>query len=332
MFYLLVTLHVFLADDLPWDIACTSRSNASTGIYLVSQGHRKLLSDRFEDAEQPAWSPDGRQIAFSARDKEGWHIDVLALDSGRVEKLTAQKARDTFPAWSPDGRTIAFTSDRGNSQFENNIYLIAADGKNQRRFTTEMDHTEYPCWSPNGRFLVYSAKRNARSAVDAMSGARPKAPMLETFAVDLYIARADGTARQQLTHVEGISSEPAWSPDGKTIAFWSNREAGPLQLSVTQIYSISLDGSNCRQLTHLNAQCLAPKWSPDSKKIVFHASEPVVVTKNGQQRRTFKPAKLYVIDADGSNPTRLTTSDTDEYFPAFRPLPTNWHSSPALKK
>jgi Tol biopolymer transport system component len=334
MLLFLITLHLLFADDtgqlpspslsgrghatahLRWDIAYTSTASGSAGIYLLSHGQSTLLSSRVPIAEQPAWSPDGKKIAFAGKRGENWNIYVLTIGSGQVERLTSSRGADTFPAWSPDGRTIAFMSNRGGSAPENNIYLVDGDGKNERRFTRDIDHTEYPSWSPDGMFLVFSGRGKT-----PLRSVRGPASDTGAFPVEIFVARSDGKGVRQLTNEKAVSFLPNWSSSGKLIAFSSNREAGPNQLGEVQIYTMTVDGSRIRQLTRLKAQSSAPKWSPDNSKIVFHSSVPIERAKNSKEWRLFRPAELYVMDADGSNLIRLTNNEVDDYFPAWRPVP-----------
>jgi Tol biopolymer transport system component len=89
----------------------------------------------------PAWSPDGRRIAF----EQSGDIYAINVDGSSQTNLTTNPADDTFPVWSPDGRQIAFISERdGNKE----IYVMNADGSHQTRLTTHPEDDTNPVWSP----------------------------------------------------------------------------------------------------------------------------------------------------------------------------------------
>jgi Tol biopolymer transport system component len=334
MLLILMAFHLLYVDDigslpspprsgsehatprLLWDIAYASTTRGSAGIYLLSHGQSTLLPSRVQDAGQPAWSPDGKKIAFIGKRGDNRNIYVLTIESGQVDRLTSSKGADTFPAWSPNGSTIAFMSNRGTKALETDIYLMDAHGKNERRFTREIDHTEYPSWSPDGKFIVFSGRGKT-----LLPGAHGPGSATGASTVEIFVAQSDGKDVKQLTKEKALSFLPDWSPSGKLIAFSSNRAGGSNQLGEVEIYTMAIDGSRVKQLTHLKAQNLAPKWSPDSSKILFHSSVPIERPNNSKEWRQFKPAELYVMDADGSNLIRLTNNAEDDCFPAWRPVP-----------
>ena len=113
---------------------------------------RNLTKHAIADEVHPAWSPDGRKIAFvSGRDGNS-NIYVMDADGKNVHQLTDHPVSDTNPAWSPNGRKIAFQSSRdGNVE----IYVMDADGGNVRRLTHRLAFDIMPAWSPNGRKIAF---------------------------------------------------------------------------------------------------------------------------------------------------------------------------------
>ena len=111
---------------------------------------------------------------------------------------------------------------------------------------------------------------------------------------EIYVMDADGKNPRNLTNHPGIDDSPAWSPNGRRIAFYSSRPDGR-QIAFTStrvgvgIYVMNSDGSNQRRLTPVHTGNLYPDWSPDGKKIAFESS------------RNNRKADIYVINADGTN-------------------------------
>jgi signal transduction histidine kinase len=171
---------------------------------LGRQNDRPLnLSAAIGDDLQPAWSPDGRQIAFSSARSGNFDIYLMRADGGNPVALTSSRGYDEWPAWSPDGRQIAFISDRdGNAE----IYLMQTDGSNLRRLTNHPADDWPAAWSPDGQRLVFASNRD------------------EDW--NLYIVSAEGGPALRLTNAPGDEREPVWSSDGQSIAFAYNDGQG----------------------------------------------------------------------------------------------------------
>ncbi len=120
--------------------------------------------------------------------------------------------------------------------------------------------------------------------------------------VNIYTMKVDGTDIRQVTKGKGGNAEPAWSPDGKWIAYMSAQSG-----TMNQIYVISPDGTNQRRVTKAGVDGSHPQWSPDGKQIVFWA------------KRNNPKAGIYVINLDGSNERRLSANDVEDATPAWSP-------------
>ncbi len=176
-------------------------SNGERDLYLAQPGDTPPLNLTASPGDdlQPAWSPDGRRMAFSSGRNGNLDIYVMDVAEKNLAQLTTSRGFDEWPAWSPDGRQLAFVSDRdGNVE----IYIMDADGQNQQRLT---DHPadDWPvAWSPDARRLVFASNRDGNW--------------------NLFMIEADGANLTRLTSDPADERDPIWSPDGRTIAFAHN--------------------------------------------------------------------------------------------------------------
>ena len=179
----------------------------------------------------PRWSPDGTSIAFSS-DRDGdFEIYLMAPDGSDVRQLTHDDWDEWLPTWSPDGSRIAYIS-TGDGQ---HIRVMAADGSGEQAVTTGTAREWWPAWSPDGRRIAYeSAGVIYIVPVEGGDPVRLPIPQLRvtlypawapgadiafTSDGDLYATSEDGTDLRRLTATSTTEELPAWSPDGRSIAF-----------------------------------------------------------------------------------------------------------------
>jgi TolB protein len=242
--------------------------------------------------EFPAWSPDGRKIAFySNRDEPDpdncWRgggtcnvgIYVMNADGSNVTFLI----HGSEPTWSPDGQRIAFTRD-------GNIHIMNADGTNMTPLTDfrwnppRPFSARWPAWSPDGGRIVFVAQHPGSEGGN-----------------EIYVINTDGSGLTRLTNSLGDDWGPTWSPDGQKIAFFSFRDAyGTTDPSNSEIYVMNSDGSSQTRITYNPTIDTTrpgadedPTWSPDGRQIAFRSYRDGGID-------------IYVMNADGSDVTRLT--------------------------
>jgi Tol biopolymer transport system component len=196
---------------------------------------------------EPAWSPDGKSIAFVSNRGGSMKIYVISADGGGVKQLTFGTDEDDAPAWSPNGSRIAYVRViDGNPE----IHVMNADGSNAVRLTNDAGIDIHPHWSSDGARILWNSSRNSRNRT-------------EPETIELFTMRADGSDIQQITH-GGISTYASWSPDNSRILFRKQLKDGN-----SEVFVMNADGSAPENLTHDPAFDGWPAWSRDGRRIVF---------------------------------------------------------------
>ncbi|HVT78032.1 MAG TPA: hypothetical protein VHD87_13440 [Acidimicrobiales bacterium] len=223
---------------------------------------RALVSPGYD----PAWSPDHSALAYVDADGEGGGLDVLTA-AGDSYGLTTGVAHDSHPTWSPDGKTIAFSRiDHSQPVEYSELWAVNRDGTNMRQLTHQLCVNSDPAWSPNGKQIIFWS-----SSDHCDPG--PTQGDIELYSLDV----ATGVVTRLNTATN--SNGPAWSPDGKTIAFSSDGYSGVGM----EICLMNADGSGAHRITNLSGDDTDPSWSPDARSIVF-----------------FRSGGIYTMKADGS--------------------------------
>jgi TolB protein len=241
-------------------------------ICLTTLASCGLLRHNDEEKKQPKIT--GPKIAFSARDSnEINQIYVMKLDGSHLRQLTREgkgkgPAGAISPAWSPDGQKIVYSSyENSGSISDAGLKVMNADGSDKHWLLKRKlsDGTTIPLWgnharwSPDGTKIAYDRCTNCElGGVNA-----------EILYVD--VGKKKNSARvYEVTRSPFDDIYPTWSPDGKKIAFASNRDYVHADSARYRkdLYVINLDGTNLRRLTH-TGHATQPKWGPEGNKIAY---------------------------------------------------------------
>lgn len=158
------------------------------------------LDGKLSMEEAPAWSPDGKSIAFTSTAEGNQELYVSPLGGAPRLRLTQDSGLDQRPHWSPDSRHLVFSTSRWGDL---EIARIQADGTQLQRLTTSRGVDDYPRWSPDGRYIAFTSHRDGN--------------------FEIYVMAADGKQPVNISRHEEIDNFPAWTPDGK-LTFVSNRD------------------------------------------------------------------------------------------------------------
>ena len=295
------------------------------GVYIASAvggSERKVYSlTPHQAADQLGWSPDGKNLAFgeSVSVGEPRRIYLLSLDTLEKHPITSPPSGilgDSNPAFSPDGQNVAFERDRLDTQ---EIFVVAVQGGTPRQVTFDSRIIQGVSWNADGSALIYSSNRGGLPSLWRIpasggtpeplpfgrGGARAIRPVVAHKGNRMaytYMTYNSAIWRSELPAAGSkpapaatfiVSTEleegPAYSPDGKHIAFQSTRTGN------YEIWRCDADGTNLVQLTHFKGPLTGtPRWSPDSRELVFDS-------------RPAGHSEIFVINAEGGQPRQVTS-------------------------
>jgi dipeptidyl aminopeptidase/acylaminoacyl peptidase len=252
----------------------------------------------------PQLSPDAKWLLYvvtTAQLKEDKNEERIWLVSttGGATPLTAEGVSSSHPRWSPDGKFIAFLSERAEAKTQ--VWLLSRQGGEAQRLTDTPQDVEDFTWSPDGRRLVLvlrdaspeeleaakeaKLKEHGADAKEKKRTAKPWVIDRSQFKLDemgyldrrrthLYLFDLASKSMTQITSGDFDDSEPAWSPDGKLLAFTSNRSKPDPDLNYdSNIWVVTADsttkGAELTQVTTNPGADTTPAWSPDGKWLTY---------------------------------------------------------------
>ena len=262
----------------------------------------KLRRIEATDASLPSWSPHGQRIAYFHRlgAIAGGNVWSVPAAGGPPTAVTSGKWRDWNPAWSPDGRYLYFVSDRSGSM---NLWRVLIDEVSGRPLA-DPEPVTTPATSLAHISIAADGKHIAYSSV-----------LVTTNVQRLGFDPVRGTVVGEptwLTHGSRRWANPAPSPDGQYVAFYSLVEPEG------DIYVMRADGvGSPRQLTGDTASDRLPRWSPDGKWIAVFSN------RSG-------PLQIWKIHPDGSGLTQVTDATTNMAYPVWAPSGTRMAAATPL--
>jgi dipeptidyl aminopeptidase/acylaminoacyl peptidase len=307
---------------------------------------RKFTVDDYlalRSVRDPQMSPDGQWVAYvvgttkTKEDKREQRIWMIPGAGGEAIALTAEGVSSSHPRWSPDGKFLAFLSGRNEGKAQ--VWLLNRLGGEAQKLTDTAQDVEDFAWAPEGRRLALTLqdptpeeleeakdkdkqtekeqeaeKKDKKSktpkpwVIDRLQFKEDTVGYLDRRRTHLYVFEVAGKAMTQVTSGDYDDTEAAWSPDGKQIAFTSNRsKPDPDRTYNTDIWVVAADntdkGEHLIQVTTNPGSDRGPAWSPDGKWIAY-------VTQTEPKLFEYATKHLAVSPAGGGE-TKVLTRELD---------------------
>lgn len=225
----------------------------------------------------PAWSPDGKWLAYSSFKSNTPGVFVLPTNGGREFRVSSDNSQAIGGNFSPDSRYFAYAQLTGRNY---EIYLYDMFNKARKRLTRNFGIDVSPAFSPDGKKIVFSSGRSGGPQI--------------------YVMDANGSNTRRITFKGNYNTEPEWSPRGDRIVFTGRVTDG----SSIDIVTINPDGSDLRRLTGGQRRNESPTWSPDGRNISFSSD------RSGRKY-------IYVMTSAGTELTRLQPGQEPAWSPVL---------------
>jgi dipeptidyl aminopeptidase/acylaminoacyl peptidase len=272
-------------------------------------------------------SPDGARLAYTITRNDGprrafGQLWIMTLADQKSICLSAGDEPSGNPEWSPDGKSIAYS---GRLDGKSGLIIAASDGAG-KRYLGPLEGTNAPlpttgktfAWSPDGKQIAYVSAQPGPETADATgdpvvitrylykpTASEGNSHFNDNKRLHIFIVDVATGASRQLTSGTHYEHSIDWAPDGKQIAFISNREPNEDQFFNYDLLTLSPATSEIKQLTYTESAEYRPHWSPDGKTIAYEA------TKRGltDLETTMEDTHVWLIDADGKNRREVGTLD-----------------------
>jgi TolB protein len=256
-------------------LAFAGNPSGNWELFLLAAGQSSpvQLTRTSVDERSPAISPDGRQIAYSTSDGSLW---LMSVDTKESQQLGGPPGHYGYPTWNKDGSSLVYTVYSFNPPSEDaELYTYSLKDRKQTLLLQQTGPQDFPALSPNGDRIAYMS-----SIATLLPG------FGSSVTQQLWVASLQDGRSRQLFWGSFRETRPAWSPDGNSLAFSSDRGGNP------DIWMIDSEGREAPiQLTSGPGAETSPAWSPRGNEIAFVSSaagksELVVLDMGTKQSRS----------------------------------------------
>jgi len=297
--------------------------------FVSAQEQSTLRSIKVDDhfkikrVGSPRLSLDGKWVAFTVsttnleKNESKTRIWKIPVEGGEAIPMSAEASSSSLPKWSPDGKYFSFLSARNNGKTQ--VWALNSLGGEAVKLTDVKQGVKDYAWSPDGKRILLTImdldpddlvedknkkKKKRPWVVDRLQFKEDDSGYLDNKRTHLYTFNMDDKKVTQITSGNFDDSEPAWSPDGESIAFVSNRTDNPDANENSDIWIVSVDntdkGKTLLQLTKNTGMDTSPVWSPDSKSIAY-----ITIPYNGLFSG-FNTSHIAIVSSKGGSPKALT--------------------------
>jgi TolB protein len=243
-----------------WLVYASTRHRETSDLYLKRIDGTAVTQLTADPANEvmPKFSPDGRRVAFASDKAGNWDIYIIDVEGGQPVQITNSPAHELHPSWSPDGRRLVYST-LGHQSGQWELVVVDVDNPATKRF---VGYGLFPHWSPVDNRIVFQRARER--------GTR----WFSVWTIELDDAGEARRPTEIAAATNAACITPAWSPDGKHVAFCTVVNPGTSDFSKpsqADVWIVSADGRHRANLTQSRFANLQPVWGPDGS--VFFVSD-----------------------------------------------------------
>ncbi len=254
----------------------TGKGRTTCGYFYPSGKKLLYSSTHLADTQCPPRPDFSKGYVWAVY--SGYDIFTADPDGSNLKQLTRTPGYDAEATVSEDGKKIVFTSLRNGDL---DIYSMNANGKHVQQLTHELGYDGGPFFSPDRKWVIYRAYHPTSEKEITEYKDLLKQNLIRPTSLEIWIMKADGSGKRQITSLGAASFAPSFFRDGKQIIFSSN-QGSTGGMGNFELYAIKLDGTNLERITYSDGFDGFPVFSPDGKKLVWASNRNAKVPTRNQ--------------------------------------------------